>query len=282
MKIYNTIMELRQGVAEVRLQNQWIAFVPTMGALHEGHLSLVKAAQEKADKVIVSIFVNPMQFGPNEDFDRYPRTWEEDCEKLDSCGVEGIFAPEVNEMYPNGFASTVSVSRLSDGLCGAKRPGHFDGVATIVTKLFMQGLPDYAFFGEKDYQQLCIIRQMAKDLNIPVEVFGVPIKRDDFGLALSSRNKYLSENELDIARELNKILFSMAGEISIAPGNVAEILEQGQIKILDTGFRCLDYLELRAEETLEPLQELTQPARLLTAAYLGKTRLLDNVRVLPQ
>lgn len=275
-------MELRQGVAEVRLQNQWIAFVPTMGALHEGHLSLVKAAQEKADKVIVSIFVNPMQFGPNEDFDRYPRTWEEDCEKLDSCGVEGIFAPEVNEMYPNGFASTVSVSRLSDGLCGAKRPGHFDGVATIVTKLFMQGLPDYAFFGEKDYQQLCIIRQMAKDLNIPVEVFGVPIKRDDFGLALSSRNKYLSENELDIARELNKILFSMAGEISIAPGNVAEILEQGQIKILDTGFRCLDYLELRAEETLEPLQELTQPARLLTAAYLGKTRLLDNVRVLPQ
>ncbi len=275
-------MELRQGVAEVRLQNQWIAFVPTMGALHEGHLSLVKAAQEKADKVIVSIFVNPMQFGPNEDFDRYPRTWEEDCKKLDSCGVEGVFAPEVNEMYPNGFASTVSVSRLSDGLCGAKRPGHFDGVATIVTKLFMQGLPDYAFFGEKDYQQLCIIRQMAKDLNIPVEVFGVPIKRDDFGLALSSRNKYLSEKELDIARELNKILFSMSGEISIAPGNVAEILEQGQINILDAGFHCLDYLELRAEETLEPLQELTQPARLLTAAYLGKTRLLDNVRVLPQ
>lgn len=281
MEILNTVMDLRTHVATHRLQNKWIALVPTMGALHEGHLSLVEAAQQKADKVIVSIFVNPKQFGPNEDFDRYPRTWEADCKMLETQGVSGVYAPVVEEMYPDGFATSVSVLRLSEGLCGAKRPGHFDGVATVVSKLFMQALPDYAFFGEKDYQQLCVLRQMTVDLNIPVEVIGAPIKRDEHGLALSSRNKYLSEEERDIARQLNKILFAFAPRLAEKDAGVNALLEEGKTQILEAGFDKVDYLELRAENTLEPVSELISPARLLCAVFLGKTRLLDNVPVLP-
>ena len=281
MEILNTVMDLRTHVATHRLQNKWIALVPTMGALHEGHLSLIEAAQQKADKVIVSIFVNPKQFGPNEDFDRYPRTWEEDCKMLEAQGVSGVYAPAVGEMYPDGFATSVSVSRLSEGLCGAKRPGHFDGVATVVSKLFMQALPDYAFFGEKDYQQLCVLRQMTLDLNIPVEVIGAPIKRDEHGLALSSRNKYLLDKERDIARQLNKILFALAPRLTKKDADVKALLKEGGTQILEAGFDKVDYLELRAENTLEPVSDVTSPARLLCAAFLGKTRLLDNVPVLP-
>jgi len=278
--ILRSVASLRVQVAQWRKAGHRIAFVPTMGALHDGHLSLVKAGLSEADKVVVSIFVNPTQFGPNEDFAAYPRTEEADVAKLDGAGAHGVYAPSVEEMYPAGAATTVHVAGVTDGLCGDFRPGHFDGVATVVTKLLNQAQPDVALFGEKDFQQLQVIRRLAKDLDIPVAIRGVPTLREADGLAMSSRNAYLSPQERATAPVLHRTLTGAAARLQ--GGVEAEpVLKEGIAAILAAGFGSVDYLELRAAEDLAPLARLDRPARLIVAARLGKARLIDNIAVNP-
>lgn len=269
---------LRIALTTYRRDGKRIGFVPTMGALHEGHVSLVKRAKQQCDIVVVSIFVNPMQFGANEDLDRYPKRLEKDKSLLEEQGVDVLFVPTVEEMYPDHFSTTVTVSGVSEGLCGAMRPRHFAGVATVVTKLFMQVLPDLAFFGEKDYQQLKVIERMVADLSIPVQIVGVPTGRSADGLALSSRNQYLSPKEREIAPLLYKYLNQAANKI--AGGlDVGHTLDWAKQALLDGGFNKIDYMELREAAHLEPLTRFEPPARLLAAAWLGTTRLIDNVPV---
>lgn len=280
MQIIRDIPTLREAIRSRRTEGKHIALVPTMGALHAGHLSLVKQGFEHAQAVVVSIFVNPTQFGPNEDFSKYPRTEEADCKALEGVGATIAYLPRVEDMYPEGAATSVKVAGITSGLCGAFRPGHFDGVATIVTKLFMQVQPDVAIFGEKDYQQLAVIRRFTQDLDIPVQVLGAPVIRESDGLALSSRNRYLAPAERAIAPKLHAILQEAAQ--SIKSGNaVKTALEKASQAILQAGFAKLDYIELRDAATLAPLEKLTAPARLLVAAYLGTTRLIDNIEVAP-
>jgi pantoate--beta-alanine ligase len=276
--IVRTLAELRAAVAGWRREGAKVAVVPTMGALHEGHLSLVRAALEKADRVIVTLFVNPKQFNSAADLDAYPRTEEQDAAKLGSVGAHLLYAPNSEEMYPEGFATTVSVSGVSEGLCGAFRPGHFDGVATVVAKLFLQTGADVALFGEKDYQQLHVIKRMARDLDIPIEVIGCPTVREPDGLAMSSRNVRLSRAERAVASQLPQILFATAERLSSGEP-IAPALEEAKDAILAAGFREVEYLELRAAADLSPLGRLDRPARLLVAAWLGETRLIDNVEV---
>ncbi|MEQ8444827.1 MAG: pantoate--beta-alanine ligase [Pelagibacterium sp.] len=280
-------MKLARSVAEVRAQvNHWraagdnIAVVPTMGALHEGHLSLVRAAKGRAKRVIVTLFVNPSQFNNAEDLAKYPRDEAADAARLEAEHVDMLFAPDVAEMYPDGFATTVSVSRLSEGLCGAHRPGHFDGVATVVTKLLLQTQSDAAFFGEKDYQQLSVIRRLARDLDIPVEIVGVPTVREADGLAMSSRNVRLSGAARRQAPAMAEAL-TAAGAAIEAGQPVAAATEAARAGLLKEGYSDVEYLELRDAETLEPVSKLERPARLLAAAWLDGVRLIDNVAVLP-
>jgi pantoate--beta-alanine ligase len=276
--VVRSIDELRRMVAGWRGAGERIGLVPTMGALHRGHLALVEAAQAQCRRTIVSIFVNPKQFGPREDFATYPRPEAEDLAKLTEAGVDTAFIPPVDEMYPAGFATAVTVGGPSEGLCGAHRPGHFDGVATVVAKLLIQAAPDAAFFGEKDYQQLMVVRRMARDLNLPVDIVGVPTVREPDGLALSSRNVYLSADERRIAPNLYRLLREAAGEIAGAaqPGTV---LRRTTTELTRLGF-AVEYLELRDAATLQPLAARpTSPARLLAAVHLGRTRLIDNVPV---
>lgn len=278
--IVRTVAELRRTVAGWRRNGARVAVVPTMGALHEGHLSLVRAALEQSDRVIVTLFVNPKQFDNAGDLAAYPRTEEADAAKLAPIGAHLLYAPDVQEMYPDGFATNVSVSGVSDGLCGAYRPGHFDGVATVVAKLFLQTGADLAFFGEKDFQQLHVVRRMARDLDIPIGVVGCPTLREPDGLALSSRNVRLSPVERQVAPKLASILLDAAGRIaSGAP--IDETLEEARLSIERTRYSRVEYLELRAEEDLAPMHEFDRPARLLAAAWLGETRLIDNVRIPP-
>lgn len=277
--ILRSVADLRGVVAKERAQGKTIALVPTMGNLHEGHLSLTREARKHADIVCVSIFVNPTQFGPTEDFDSYPRTFDADRAMLEGEGVEMIYAPTVPEMYPEGFATTVTVSHLTNGLCGAARPTHFQGVATIVTKLLLQAMPDYALFGEKDFQQLQVIRCLVTDLNIPVEVVGCETWREADGLAMSSRNRYLTEAERGIAPSLHKCLTDLASKIREGADSTP-VLTEGVNDLLKAGFSKVDYLELRDEKTLTPLETKSdEPARLFVAAHLGKARLIDNIRL---
>lgn len=251
-----------------------------MGALHEGHISLVRLARAQADAVVVSIFVNPAQFGPNEDFSRYPRSEEADIALLREAGADAVYLPDAAEMYPPGAITRVTVPGISAELCGAVRPGHFDGVATIVTKLFMQCAPDVAVFGEKDYQQLHVIRRFTADLDIPVRIVGAPIIREADGLALSSRNRYLAGSARAMAPALYTILTVAADKIRRGQEVEAILAEAGRA-ILAAGFAKVDYVELRDTEHLRPLATLSAPARLLAAAHLGTTRLIDNLEVLP-
>ena len=276
--IVRTRAELRSIVAGWRRENLTIAVVPTMGALHEGHLSLVRAALAKADRVIVTLFVNPKQFNSAADLAAYPRTEHEDAAKLGPLGAHLLYAPDAEEVYPAGFATTVSMSGASEGLCGENRPGHFDGVATVVAKLFLQTGADVAFFGEKDFQQLAVVRRMAGDLDIPIEIIGCPTVREADGLALSSRNVHLSAEERAIAPRLAEILGAAATRLS-AGIEAAPVLEAARQAIVTAGFRQLEYVELRSEADLAPLVHADRPARLLAAAWLGKTRLIDNVVV---
>jgi pantoate--beta-alanine ligase len=277
--ICRTVDELRRYVGEWRAAGLRTGFVPTMGALHAGHLSLVSAALARSERVVVSIFVNPAQFGPGEDFGSYPRHEEDDCRQLAEAGAHLVFMPDVNEMYPAGSCTTVHVAGLTDNLEGAFRPGHFDGVTTIVAKLLLQCQPDLAVFGEKDYQQLAVIRQMVRDLCIPAEIIGAPLMRDEHGLALSSRNAYLRPDNLAAARQLNKILYNAAAQISGTPGDVAGICEKAKRAILEAGFESVDYLTLVDASSLKPLAHADCPARLLVTARIQGVRLLDNVAV---
>jgi pantoate--beta-alanine ligase len=274
-----SVAALRARVAEWRRAGERIGLVPTMGALHQGHRALMQAARRANRRVVVSIFVNPKQFGPREDFATYPRPEAADRAVLQEEGVDVAFLPSVEAMYPAGFATTVSVAGISEGLCGAHRPGHFDGVATVVAKLLLQTAPDAAYFGEKDYQQLMVVRRLALDLDIPVEIVGVPTVREPDGLALSSRNVYLSPGERRIAPLLYRTLNDIAAVIAAGKETIEAALDQGGAALSGSGFR-VEYLELRDAATLAPVTgAVARPARLLAAVHLGRTRLIDNIPV---
>jgi pantoate--beta-alanine ligase len=278
--VARSVAALREAVAGWRARQETVALVPTMGALHRGHLALVEAAHRQCRRVVASLFVNPKQFGPREDFAAYPRDEAADLAKFQDAGVDLVFAPTVEEMYPADFAASVRVAGISEALEGAHRPGHFDGVATVVSKLLLQCLPDAAFFGEKDYQQLIVVRRMARDLDIPVRIEGIATVREPDGLALSSRNVYLSAAERRIAPALYRVLNDTAAAIVAAPDGVAPSLQSGLARLREAGF-VPDYLELRAAADLSPMSTLDRPAQLLAAARLGRTRLIDNIPVTP-
>ncbi|MFM2042848.1 MAG: hypothetical protein RLY86_1424 [Pseudomonadota bacterium] len=280
LPVVRTVADLRAVVAGWRGQGLRVALVPTMGALHDGHLALVRRGRERAGRVVASVFVNPTQFGPNEDFARYPRDEVGDAAKLAGAGCDLLFAPDVAAMYPPGFATSIDVGPVTTRWEGAFRPGHFNGVATVVTKLLLQCLPDVACFGEKDYQQLQTIRRLVRDLDIPVAIDGVPTVREADGLALSSRNAYLSAEQRAVAAGLNRVLRAIADHLSRDPDAVAPALAQGGTDLLALGFTAVDYLALVDADSLEPLDRAgTNPARLIAVARLGGVRLLDNIPV---
>jgi len=280
LQIVRTVQALRAMVRGWRAAGERVAMVPTMGALHEGHLSLVRLAHESADRVVASVFVNPTQFAPNEDFDAYPRDEARDAQLLLSAECDLLYAPTVDEMYADGFATTVTVSGVSEPLDGQARPHHFAGVATVVSKLLNQCGPDIAVFGEKDYQQLQVIKRLVADLDLPVEIIGAPTERAEDGLALSSRNAYLTPEQRQIAGKLNVIMKQTAD--ALFHGESVEHAEQMGIEaLLAAGFDKVDYLEARDVANLDRLGPgaIQEPARLLAAAWLGKTRLIDNMAV---
>ena len=278
LQTVTTIEELRHAIKAWRRAGETVGMVPTMGALHEGHLALVRHSRAKATRTLATLFVNPSQFGEGEDFGVYPRDEAADAAKLEKVGVELLFRPEVEEIYPPGFATQVRVEGLGDILEGEFRPGFFTGVATVVAKLLMQAQPDIAVFGEKDYQQLLVIRRLTRDLDIPVRIEAVPTVRDSDGLALSSRNATLTEAE----RKIAPVLFGTISQVAENVARGADGVEQGawgEDQLALGGFTRIDYLSVRDSETLDPVADASKPARVLAAAWLGKTRLIDNVAV---
>ncbi|WP_170571386.1 pantoate--beta-alanine ligase [Ruegeria atlantica] len=276
--ILRRLSDLRALTTEWHRNGETIGVVPTMGALHQGHLSLVEAAKAGTDRVIVTIFVNPKQFNNPEDLAKYPRTENEDAQKLAPYGVDVIYVPEPEQIYPQGFATNVSVTGLTDVMEGEFRPGHFDGVATVVAKLFLQTQADRAYFGEKDYQQLMIVRRMARDLDIPIEVIGCPTVREPSGLAMSSRNLRLSPDGLAIAANKHRIMQGIAQ--SLKAGTTFDTLAaKAETDLLAAGFTQVEYVQLRCAETLEPLTHASRPARLFAAAWADGVRLIDNIPV---
>ena len=278
--VARTVAALRERVRGWRAEGARVGLVPTMGALHAGHLALVAAAHAQCERVVASLFVNPKQFGPSEDFAAYPRNEAADLAKFRDCGVDLVFMPGVEEMYPLGFATTVHITGIADELEGGHRPGHFDGVSTVVAKLLLQTLPYAAFFGEKDYQQLTLVRRLVRDLDIPVRIEGVPTVREPDGLALSSRNVYLSPEERRTAPTLHRVLQDTADAIIGQPDAVAINLQKGVAALRNAGFEP-DYLALRDVTDFSAMTQLDRPARLLAAARLGRTRLIDNIPVRP-
>ena len=278
--LLDSVDGLRGAVAAWRADGLTVALVPTMGALHEGHMALVRAARTLGERTVVSLFVNPAQFAPDEDFDLYPRNPADDLAKLAEAGVEAAFVPTVDAIYPPGFATTVHVEGVTAGLESAARPHFFDGVATVVTKLLLQCLPDVALFGEKDYQQLVTVRRLVADLDIPCRIEAVPTVRDADGLALSSRNVYLSAEERRVAPRLFEVLSWMAAALSQGARS-ADAIANGTAALDGAGFTRIDYLAVCDAETLAPVEGISAPARVLAAAWLGETRLIDNVPVNP-
>nr|WP_298686382.1 pantoate--beta-alanine ligase [uncultured Dongia sp.] len=278
LPIVRSVADLRASLSEFRRAGESIGLVPTMGALHEGHLTLVRTAKAANTRVVATLFVNPTQFAPHEDLSAYPRDEAGDRAKLAEAGCDLLFAPDVSEIYPQGFATSVSVAGLTDHLDGIARPGHFGGVATIVSKLLLQSLPTRAYFGEKDFQQLQVIKRLVRDLDIPVEIVGVPTVRDTDGLALSSRNRYLSEGERRIAVILPQVLRETA--VALAGGGpAAPVLDRAKERLLAAGFTAVDYVALCDEATMQPLSAAVSGSRVFVAAHLGRTRLIDNWKV---
>ena len=278
--VVRDVAAVREKVRAWRADGARVGLVPTMGALHAGHQALVHAARAQCERVVASLFVNPKQFGPGEDFAAYPRDEVADLAAFAEAGVDLVFAPAVAEMYPIGFVTRIHVAGLTEELEGAHRPGHFDGVATVVGKLLLQVLPDAAYFGEKDYQQLIVVRHLARDLDIPVRIEGVPTVREPDGLALSSRNVYLTPEERQIAPLLHRLLHDTAAAITEHPDTASSALQNGLAALRATGF-VPDYLELRDAADRARMTALDRPARLLVAARLGRPRLIDNIPVTP-
>jgi pantoate--beta-alanine ligase len=277
MKICKTIEEMRSASRDTRGEGKRFSFVPTMGALHEGHLSLVRDAKAKSDVVAVSIFVNPLQFGPTEDLAKYPRSFERDRELLEKEAVDIVFAPQAEEMYPKGAVTYVTVEGLSEKLCGRSRPGHFRGVATVVAKFFHIVEPDLAFFGQKDAAQATIIRRMVRDLNLPVEIVVCPIVRESDGLAMSSRNAYLSPQERKTALVANRSLTETKNRFDQGERNAIALIAVGKQIVAQEPAARLDYFEIVNPVTLDPMQELTSPALVAVGVFIGNTRLIDNI-----
>jgi pantoate--beta-alanine ligase len=277
--VIRTVAMLREHIAQWRREGARVGLIPTMGALHEGHLTLVRRALAAGERAVVSIFVNPTQFGPNEDFSAYPRREAADVATFAAAGGHLVWAPTVEEMYPAGFATHVAVSGLTDGLCGPFRPGHFQGVATVVAKLLLQVQADHAYFGQKDYQQLRVVTRMARDLDIPTGIVDVPTVREADGLALSSRNAYLSASERQAAGQLPRILRETAAAASAGEAPFARLLESARARLAAAGFGPIDYVSINDAETLVPVDSLVRPARLFVAARLGRTRLIDNIPI---
>ena len=280
MNTVKTVRELRAAVARARNEGKRIGFVPTMGNLHSGHAALVTKAAQRADFVVASIFVNPLQFGPSEDLDSYPRTLAADQEKLLEAGCHLLFAPTVEEIYPDGMGvqTRVSVPHLSEGLCGASRPGHFEGVATVVSKLFNMVQPDLAVFGQKDFQQLAVIRALVRDLNMPIQIIGEPTVRAEDGLALSSRNGYLTDEQRATAPVVYRTLGQMAEAIRQGDRDFCTLITQGREALAAAGLKP-DYLEVRQALSLLPATREDRDLVILVAAFLGKTRLIDNLHL---
>jgi pantoate--beta-alanine ligase len=278
--VARTVLDLRRRVRLWRRAGETVALVPTMGALHAGHLALVTRGKELCDRVVVSLFVNPMQFAPSEDFSRYPRDERGDAAKLAEARVDLLYAPGLAEIYPEGFSTTVSAGALADGLCGPFRPGHFAGVATVVTKLLLQAQADVACFGEKDWQQLQIVRRLVRDLDIPMRIEGVPIVRESDGLALSSRNLYLSPAERQAAPALHRTLLAIVQRIETGKTSPAAAVAAGIQELKRAGFGKIDYVAAVDAESLAPLRA-DRPGRVLAAAWLGRTRLIDNLPLGP-
>ena len=279
MQIIRTIGELAPALGKWREAGEKIALVPTMGALHAGHLALVEAAKAKADRVIASIFVNPLQFNDLNDLDRYPRREAEDADKLEDIGCDLLWLPTAAQFYPAGFATTVTVAGVSDRWEGEHRPGHFDGVATVVSKLFIATMPDVAIFGEKDWQQLAVIRRMTADLGLPIDIIGHPTIRESHGLAMSSRNALLSQEERATATSIFRLLTEAASEIGRA-GDPTAAVERASDGLKQAGFGPIDYIAYVDGNSLEPLERYRKGGRLIAAAFLGKVRLIDNVSVI--
>jgi pantoate--beta-alanine ligase len=276
--IERTLAGLRALTTQWHRAGETIGVVPTMGALHQGHLSLARAARARCDRVIVTIFVNPKQFNNPDDLKNYPRTEQEDARKLETTNVDLIYVPSPDQIYPEGFATTVHVDGLTDMLCGATRPGHFDGVATVVPKLFLQTAADFAFFGEKDYQQLQVVRRLARDLDIPIEVVGCPTIREEDGLAMSSRNLLLSDRSRIHAPVLAEVMNDMRAQL-LASAAMHDIVLDAKARLLAAGFNDVDYLELRDGFDLSLLDQTRPGARLFAAAWLAGVRLIDNIAV---
>ena len=281
MKIGVTIAETRATCRAARASGRRLGLVPTMGALHEGHLSLVRVAKATCDAVAVSIFVNPTQFGPNEDLSRYPRPFERDCQLLEKEGIDILFAPRVEEIYPPGAVSWVLVEGLSEKLDGGSRPGHFRGVTTIVAKLFHIVEPNVAFFGQKDAAQLAVIRRMVQDLNFPVEIVACPIVREPDGLAMSSRNAYLNRDERVRARVLQRALQETREQFLAGERSAAKLISIGKEVLAGEPEVRLDYFEIVDPDTLEPIERVSQKALVAVAAFVGRTRLIDNLMLEP-
>ncbi|MBX9945943.1 MAG: pantoate--beta-alanine ligase [Reyranella sp.] len=282
LAVARTVADLRRAVAGHRAAGRTVGLIPTMGALHEGHVSLVTGALARGDVPVATIFVNPTQFGPNEDFATYPRDEAGDFARLEAAGCRLVFAPDKAEMYPGPQLTTVSVAEITDGLCGPLRPGHFDGVATVVAKLLMMALPDRGYFGEKDYQQLQVIRRMVRDLAMPVEIVGMPTVREPDGLAMSSRNRTLGAAERAVAVSLYRAMTEVAEEVRGGQASCAAATAAAARRLLAAGFDAVEYLTVVDAESLRPLDRVNGPARVVAATRLGRTRLIDNIAVGPQ
>ncbi len=277
MKILRTVKEIQEFSKAVKAEGKTVGLVPTMGALHEGHLTLMRRAREENDVVIASVFVNPTQFGPNEDFDAYPRRFEEDCKKMETVPVDAVFHPEPAEMYPEGYCTYVNVEGdITKKLCGAQRPGHFRGVATVVTKLMNLSRADHAYFGQKDAQQVVVVKRFVADLNLPVEVVMVPIVREESGLARSSRNQYLSEKEREAALVLSRSLRKGKEAFESGEKNVEKLKKIVSDEISKEPMAAIDYVDVYSFPSLLPIKEVSEPVLLAIAVKIGKTRLIDN------